>query len=244
MSLGLIFLILLGFWFLSQFVTLSIPSGINKSKTKTKLNISKSYPDIVNEIQFLSTSSKVFKWSKIWVNNVFGKTAKTIADSNLGYIRASYISSIPEISSFHTYSVEITIKKDKLVFAIRDIYYDSFSYSNEYELDEHVNKYFQYLKLRFLNFMQSNCFSEEFSEFSQKNVPSADLISFYRNLLGFRINFTRNELKSAYHEAVAKFHPDKYTTTEARNMENAEILMKQINEAYEVLKKITVETQK
>jgi hypothetical protein len=64
-----------------------------------------------------------------------------------------------------------------------------------------------------------------------------DLIGFYRNLLGLRLNYTQEELKNAYREAVTKYHPDSYGTASSRDQENAELIMKQINEAYEVLRK-------
>jgi hypothetical protein len=70
-----------------------------------------------------------------------------------------------------------------------------------------------------------------------KTPPQSDMISFYRNLLGLRLQFTRDELKTAHREAVKKYHPDTYTGASGRDRENAEILMKQVNEAYEVLKR-------
>jgi DnaJ-domain-containing protein 1 len=69
-----------------------------------------------------------------------------------------------------------------------------------------------------------------------KAPPQPDMISFYRNLLGLKLQFTRDELKTAHREAVKKYHPDTYTGASRRDCENAEILMKQVNEAYEVLK--------
>ena len=36
--------------------------------------------------------------------------------------------------------------------------------------------------------------------------------------------------------AIGKYHPDKYGTSSPRDRENAERLMKQVNEAYEALK--------
>jgi hypothetical protein len=72
---------------------------------------------------------------------------------------------------------------------------------------------------------------------TEEQFYSNDLIGFYRNLLGVRLNYTQEELKTAYREKVAKYHPDRYETTSSRDRENAELIMKQINEAYEVLKK-------
>jgi DnaJ-class molecular chaperone len=62
------------------------------------------------------------------------------------------------------------------------------------------------------------------------------MIAFYRNLLGLKLRFTKGELKNAYREAAEKYHPDKYASTSKRDKENAEMLMKQINCAYEILK--------
>jgi hypothetical protein len=73
---------------------------------------------------------------------------------------------------------------------------------------------------------------------SDENSSEADLLSFYRSLLGLKLRFSQAELKNAYHEAVVKYHPDRYGASSSRDRENAETLMKQINEAYENLKKI------
>ena len=72
---------------------------------------------------------------------------------------------------------------------------------------------------------------------SKEQFTPPDLIAFYRNLLGLKLRFTQNELKTAYREAVANYHPDKYGSASTRDRKNAETLMKQINEAHEVLKK-------
>ncbi|GHV48508.1 hypothetical protein AGMMS49546_39110 [Spirochaetia bacterium] len=63
-----------------------------------------------------------------------------------------------------------------------------------------------------------------------------DMVSFYRNLLGLRLQFTQDELKSAYRESVKKYHPDTYIDASKRDRENAEMLMRQVNDGYEVLK--------
>ncbi|GHU90120.1 hypothetical protein FACS189476_09870 [Spirochaetia bacterium] len=72
-----------------------------------------------------------------------------------------------------------------------------------------------------------------------KAPPQSDMVSFYRNMLGLRLQFTKNELKNAYREAVKKYHPDKYTDASERDRENAEMLMKQVTEGYEVLNELT-----
>jgi len=71
---------------------------------------------------------------------------------------------------------------------------------------------------------------------SDDGVNQSDLVSFYRNLLGLRLNFSNDELKKCYREAVGKYHPDRYGSSSPRDRENAEMLMKQVNEAYEKLK--------
>jgi DnaJ-class molecular chaperone len=69
-------------------------------------------------------------------------------------------------------------------------------------------------------------------------MPPPDMIAFYRNLLGLKLQFTYTELKTAFRESVAKYHPDTYSSSSSRDRENAEMLMKQINEAYDTLKKV------
>jgi hypothetical protein len=73
---------------------------------------------------------------------------------------------------------------------------------------------------------------------SHGNTTQIDLISFYRNLLGLKICFSHDELKKSYREAVRKYHPDRYSSSSLRDRENAEMLMKQVNEAYEKLKEM------
>jgi len=71
---------------------------------------------------------------------------------------------------------------------------------------------------------------------SYENTTKSDLLSFYRNLLGLKLKFSREELKKSYHEAIKKYHPDRYSASSQRDRANAEMLMKQVNEAYEKLK--------
>ena len=75
---------------------------------------------------------------------------------------------------------------------------------------------------------------------SNEYANQPDLIAFYRNLLGLKLCFSHYELKKSYREAVVKYHPDRYGASSSRDRENAEMLMKQVNEAYETLKKIAV----
>jgi len=67
------------------------------------------------------------------------------------------------------------------------------------------------------------------------NTPP-DSLSLYRNLLGLGPRFTAEELKTAYRNAAAMYHPDRYASATRRERENAEDLMKKVNEAYENLK--------
>jgi curved DNA-binding protein CbpA len=75
---------------------------------------------------------------------------------------------------------------------------------------------------------------------SQEDTTQFDPASFYRNLLGLKLHFSHDELKKSYREAIGKYHPDRYGASTPRDRENAEMLMKQVNEAYENLKKIAV----
>jgi len=82
----------------------------------------------------------------------------------------------------------------------------------------------------------NNSRSKKEKKSSDDNVNQSDLVSFYRNLLGLKLHFSHDELKKCYREAVGKYHPDRYGSSYARDRENAEMLMKQVNEAYEKLK--------
>jgi len=73
---------------------------------------------------------------------------------------------------------------------------------------------------------------------SHENTAQPDLLSFYRSLLGLKLRFSHEELKKSYNEAVKKYHPDRYGASSQRDRENAEMLMKQINEAYNKLKPV------
>jgi hypothetical protein len=71
------------------------------------------------------------------------------------------------------------------------------------------------------------------------NTPP-DSLSLYRNLLGLGPRFTDEELKTAYRNAAAMYHPDRYAATTRKERETAEDLMKKVNEAYETLKNATM----
>jgi hypothetical protein len=84
----------------------------------------------------------------------------------------------------------------------------------------------------------SNGTKKQKEKSSYENSNQIDLLSFYRNLLGLRLRFSHDELKKSYREAVGKYHPDRYGSSSPRDRENAEMLMKQVNEAYEKLKEV------
>jgi hypothetical protein len=63
-----------------------------------------------------------------------------------------------------------------------------------------------------------------------------DSLSLYRNLLGLGPRFTSEELKAAYRGCAAMYHPDRYASSSRDERQNAEDLMKKVNEAYERLK--------
>ena len=257
--LPLVTILILGGIVILPFLPLFSSSGSYKSSesNKTKrMKISKQYPDIVTEIYFDGTDSKAFRWSKIWVSGWFGKTANILSDSTLGFIRTKFYFSTYDLSNSEFYTVEIKINSNKAIFAIRNIYFDKSIYQSVNELDSYVNREFQYMLKKYKEFMQFNCSSSEYDtsrnnkdsqsnksntnnnyKSSHENKPPPDMLAFYRNLLGLRLRFTHNELKAAFREAATKYHPDRYNTSESRDRENAETLMKQVNEAHEILKK-------
>ena len=63
-----------------------------------------------------------------------------------------------------------------------------------------------------------------------------DSLSLYRNLLGLGPRFTGEELKAAYRNCAAMYHPDRYASASRSERQNAEDIMKKVNEAYERLK--------
>jgi hypothetical protein len=67
-----------------------------------------------------------------------------------------------------------------------------------------------------------------------------DPFSLYRNLLGLGQRFTSEELKAAYRNCAAMYHPDRYASSSRDERQNAEDLMKKVNEAYERLKPATL----
>jgi len=108
------------------------------------------------------------------------------------------------------------------------------------------NKPTGYLPFSYIPLSESAGKSSDRNRANQQNEDNtqkdsanqADLLYFYRNLLGLKLHFSHAELKKCYHEAVGRYHPDHYSTSSVRDRENAEILMKQVNEAYEKLKEM------
>jgi len=75
---------------------------------------------------------------------------------------------------------------------------------------------------------------------SRQNNSPPDSLLLYRNLLGLGTRFTDEELKAAYRNAAAMYHPDRYASATRKEREDAEDLMKKVNEAYECLKPAAV----
>jgi hypothetical protein len=77
-----------------------------------------------------------------------------------------------------------------------------------------------------------------FNENINRENPFAppDSLSLYRNLLGLGLRFTNEELKAAYRRCAAMYHPDRYVSASPGERQNAEDLMKKVNEAHERLK--------
>jgi hypothetical protein len=71
---------------------------------------------------------------------------------------------------------------------------------------------------------------------SETVFTQQDSLSIYRSLLGLGQPFTGEELKAAYRSSAAKYHPDRYASASRKERDNAEDLMKKVNEAYEILK--------
>jgi hypothetical protein len=62
--------------------------------------------------------------------------------------------------------------------------------------------------------------------------PPPDSKVMYRKILGLGERYTVDELKAAYRDCAAKFHPDRYVKVSERERRRAEEMMKNINEAY------------
>jgi hypothetical protein len=62
-------------------------------------------------------------------------------------------------------------------------------------------------------------------------------------LLGLNEHFTLEELKNAYRQCVAKYHPDHYANAPAYEKQHLEDILKQINDAYMYLKSTAENTQ-
>ncbi|MDR2476205.1 MAG: J domain-containing protein [Treponema sp.] len=65
--------------------------------------------------------------------------------------------------------------------------------------------------------------------------PPPDPKVMYRKILGLGERYTLDELKAAYRDCAAKFHPDRYVNASERERRRAEEMMKNINEAYHAL---------
>ena len=65
--------------------------------------------------------------------------------------------------------------------------------------------------------------------------PPPDSTVMYRKILGLGERYTIDELKAAYRDCAAKFHPDRYSNASEGERRRAEEMMKNINEAYHAL---------
>jgi hypothetical protein len=70
----------------------------------------------------------------------------------------------------------------------------------------------------------------------EETFAPVDSLSLYRNLLELGPRFTADELKTAYRNGAAMYHPDRYASASPSERQTAEDLMKKVNEAYERLK--------
>jgi len=103
-------------------------------------------------------------------------------------------------------------------------------------IEPEENSPFNYIPLTDNNSSSSN--TNRSKKASSEDTAQFELLSFYRNLLCLKLRFSYDELKKSYREAVGKYHPDRYSSSSPRDRENAEMLMKQVNEAYERLKEV------
>ena len=120
--------------------------------------------------------------------------------------------------------------------------YTAIFYIKKTGLEKETDIYFCQNKMDDQDLIQIKSFFESTKEnrssYNSNDMLSPTMIAFYRNMLGLKLQFTHAELKTAYRESVVKYHPDTYGASSTRDRQNAETLMKQINEAYEFLKKI------
>jgi curved DNA-binding protein CbpA len=71
-----------------------------------------------------------------------------------------------------------------------------------------------------------------------KTIPPPqpeDPLKPYRALFGLPPGFSQGQLKSAYRSLAAQYHPDRYESAPAKERQNAEEMMKKINDTYNVL---------
>ncbi len=71
---------------------------------------------------------------------------------------------------------------------------------------------------------------------SQSHTQKNNQKEYYLDVLGLESNATQNEIKKTYRRLAMKFHPDKVNCLGEKFVYEAEIKMKEINEAYEYLK--------
>ena len=59
----------------------------------------------------------------------------------------------------------------------------------------------------------------------------------YYEVLGVAKGASDDEIKAAYRKLAIKFHPDKYATQSLQAQKDAEQKFKEVNEAYDTIKK-------
>jgi len=78
-----------------------------------------------------------------------------------------------------------------------------------------------------------------YSEFkNQSHTKKSNKKEYYLDVLGLEITATQSEIKKAYRRLAMKFHPDRLCHLGEDFLKEAEIKMKDINEAYEYLKNL------
>jgi len=78
-----------------------------------------------------------------------------------------------------------------------------------------------------------------YNEFkTQSHTKKSNKKEYYLDILGLELNATQSEIKKSYRRLAMKFHPDRVGHLGEEFLVEAEIKMKEINEAYEYLKNL------
>lgn len=73
---------------------------------------------------------------------------------------------------------------------------------------------------------------------TQSHTRKSNKKEYYLDILGLELNATQSEIKKAYRRLAMKFHPDRVGHLGEEFLAEAEIKMKEINEAYAYLKNL------